>query len=91
MRLRAVELRDVAAVPAAHVEVVDDVLEQVADVLDEGGVGIDVPGDAQPAEDLLAEAVRGGDRRGVEVGERAGEALAPLLDLVVRCPARAAR
>ena len=69
----------VAAVEAPHVEVVDDVVDQVADVLDEGGVGIDVAGDAEPAEHLLAEAVGGGDRRGVEVGERAGEALAPLL------------
>ena len=83
-RLRAVELRDVAAVPAAHVEVVDDVLEQVADVLDEGGVGIDVARDAQAAEHLLAEAVRGGDGGGVEVGERSGEALAPLGDLLRR-------
>ena len=89
--LRAVELRDVAAVPAADVEVVDDVLEQVADVLDEDGVGVDVPRDAQPAEDLLAEAVRGGDRRGVEVGERAGEALGAVVRPRCSCPARAAR
>ena len=80
----AVEVGGVAAVEAPHVEVVDDLREQVADVLDEGGVGLDVAGDAEAAEHLLAEPVRRGDRRRVEVGERARQALAALLDLVAR-------
>ena len=79
MRLGPVERRRVAAVEAAHVEVVDDLVEQVADVLDERGVGLDVAGDAEAAEHLLAEPVRRGDRGGVEVGERAAEPLAALL------------
>jgi hypothetical protein len=83
-RLRAVELGLVGPVPAPDVEVVDDVLEQVADVLDEGGVGVDVARDAQAAQHLLAEAVRGGDGGGVEVGQGSGEALAPLGDLLRR-------
>jgi hypothetical protein len=76
-RLRAAELRHPAAVEAAHVEVVDDLLAQVRDVLDERGVGLDVADDAEAAQHLLAEAVRRGDRRGVEAGERAREPLAP--------------
>ena len=46
--------------------------------------GLDVAGDAEPAEHLLAEAVRGGDRRRVEVRERAREAVAAPLDLLAR-------
>ena len=65
---------------APHVEVVDDLLEQVADVLDEDAVARRVAGDAEPAEHLLAEAVGGGDRRGVEVRERAGEVPVAALD-----------
>ena len=58
----------------AHVEVVDDLVDEVGRVLDERDVGLDVAGDAEPAQHVLAEAVGGGDRRGVEVGERGGEA-----------------
>ena len=61
---------------AAHVEVVDDLVDQVAHVLDELGVALHVAGDAEAAEHLLAEAVRRGDRGGVEVGERARRAAA---------------
>ena len=65
---------------AAHVEVVDDLAEQVADVLDQHRVRLQVAGDAEPAEHLLAEAVGGGDRRRVEVRQRAHEPRAPVLD-----------
>ena len=58
----------------AEVEVVDDLVDQVVEVLDEGGVGVVVAGHPEPGEHLLAEAVRGGDRGGVEAGERNGDA-----------------
>ena len=73
-RLGAAELRDAAAVEAAQVEVVDDLVAEVADVLHERGVGLDVAEHAEAAEHLLAEAVRGRDGRGVEVGEGARRA-----------------
>ena len=75
--LRAGERRRVACVEAAHVEVVDDLLDEVARVFDERRVGVDVAGDPEAREDLLAEAVRRSDRRGVEVGERLGEVVSP--------------
>ena len=83
-RLRAAELRPPAAGEAADVEVVDDLVAQVGDVLHERRVGLDVAEHAEAAEHLLAEAVGGGDRRGVEVGERGGEPLAADADLVRR-------
>ena len=64
------------------VEVVDDLVEQVADVLDEGDVTLDVPGDAEPDEHVEAEAVRRLDRGGIEVGDRLGQSVAAALDLV---------
>ena len=73
-----------AAGEAADVEVVDDLVAQVGDVLHERRVGLDVAEHAEAAEHLLAEAVGGGDRRGVEVGERGGEPLAADADLVRR-------
>ncbi len=79
--LGAVEGGDRRAPELAHVEVVDHLVDEVGRVLDEGDVGLDVAGDAEPAEDVLAEAVGGGDRRGVEVGERGGEAAAAHGDL----------
>ena len=83
-RLGPVEVGGVAAVEATHVQVVDDVGQQLADVLDERGVGLDVPGDAEAAEHLLTEPVRRGDRGGVEARERAPQAPVALLDLVPR-------
>jgi hypothetical protein len=71
-------------VEATHVEVVDDLREQVVDVLDELRVALDVAGDAEPAQDLLAEAVGRGDRRRVEVGEAVGEARAADRDRLAR-------
>ena len=77
--------RRVAAVEAAHVEVVDDLVDEVVDVLDERARrGSTSPAIAEPAEHLLAEAVRRGDRRRVEVGERAREPRRAALDLVGR-------
>ena len=57
----------------AQVEVVDHLVDEVGEVLDERDVPVDVAGDADAAQDLLAEPVRGGDRRGVEVGQRRGD------------------
>ena len=69
--------RAVGTVEAADVEVVDDLVDQVGHVLDERGVALDVARHAEPAQHLLAEPVRGGDRRRVEVGDRARQALVP--------------
>ena len=60
----------------ADVEVVDDIVDEVGEVLDEGDVGLEVAGDAQAAEHLLAEAVGGGDGGGVEAGDRPSEVVA---------------
>ena len=68
--LLARERRPALLVEAAHVEVVDDLLDQVRDVLEELDVALHVAGDPEAAEHLLAEAVGRGDRRRVEVGER---------------------
>ena len=82
-RLRAVEVRPARdPVEAAQVEVVDDLLDEVADVLDERHARLDVAGHAEPAEHLLAEAVGGGDRGAVEVGQRVREPPPAQLDLL---------
>ena len=83
-RFGAGELWRPAARELADVEVVDHLVAQVGDVVDEGDVGLDVAEHAQAAEHLLAEAVGGGDRRGVEVGERDRQPLAADADLVGR-------
>ena len=72
-RLRG-EQHVAAGVEAADEQVVDGVVDEVADVLDELEVALGIAGHAEAGEDLLAEAVGGGDRGGVEVGEgmRAG-------------------
>ena len=67
---------------AADVQVVDDLLEQLADVLDERGLAVQVADRPELAEHLLAEAVRRRDRGGVEVGHGAGEAVAPDAEIV---------
>ncbi len=56
----------------AHVEVVDDLDDQVVHRLDEHRVG-GVAGDAERRQHLSAELVRGRDGRGVELRERGGE------------------
>ncbi len=61
----------------AQVEVVDHLFHQVAHVLDQGDVTIDVTGGPQPVEHLQAEAVRGLDRGRVEVGDRLGQPVVP--------------
>ena len=71
----------VGAVVLADVEVVDDLGDQVAGVLEDEDVALHVAGEAEAAEDVLAEAVGGGDGGGVVVGQGGGEALAPLVDL----------
>ena len=65
----------------ADVEVVDHLVDQVAGVLEDEDVALDVAGEAEAAEDVLAEAVGGGDGGGVEVGQGGGEAPAALVDL----------
>ncbi len=74
------ELRAAVAVEAAHVEVVDHLLHQVADVLDDDRIARDVAAHAEAPEHPLAEAVGGGDGGGVEVGERLGQARPPPQD-----------
>jgi len=68
-------------------QLADDVGDQVGDILDERDVRLQVAGDPQAAEHLLAEAVRGGDRGGVEAGDRPGQPrprpLPPLLLLLL--------
>ncbi len=66
---------------AADIQVVERLFQQVGDILDEGGRRIEVTDGAQLGQHLLAEAVRGGDRARVEVGDRAGQTVAPELDL----------
>ena len=70
--LRRLEQRRVGVGPAplAQVEVVGDLADQVGEVLDEHGVGVEVAGGAERQQHLLAEAVRGRDGGGVEGGER---------------------
>ena len=63
-----------------HVQIVDDLAEQIAEVLDELHVGLEIGGDSEPAEHLLAEPVGRGDRRCVEVGECSGEPVAAAQD-----------
>jgi hypothetical protein len=69
---------------APDIEVVDNLLEQIAGILDQGDVLLDVAGGAEPGEDLHAEAVGGLYRGGVEIGDRLGEAILALLHLGVR-------
>ena len=69
------------AVVLADVQVVDDLGDQVAGVLEDEDVALHVAGEAETAEDVLAEAMGGGDGGGVVVGQRGGEPLAPLDDL----------
>ena len=69
-RTRGRRVQPLAREPA-DVEVVDDVVDQVREVLDERHVGLEVAGDAQAAEHLLAEAVGGGDGGRVEAGDGA--------------------
>lgn len=68
------------AVEAVDVQVVDDVGDEVARVLGEVVAAVDVARDAEAEEHLLAEAVRRGDRRGVEVRDGDREPVAALLD-----------
>ena len=63
------------------IQVVNDLVDQVARVLAEGVAAVYVAGDAERTEHLLAEAVRRGDRGGVEVGDRAHETVEARLDL----------
>ncbi len=80
-RRRQVERRDRAGEGALEVAVVDHLVDEVGDPLDDLGVGLDVAGDAEPGEHLVAEAVGGRDRGGVEVAQRGGEAITAALDL----------
>ncbi len=72
------------AVEAADVEVVDHLGHQVAQVVGEGDVELDVAGHAQAAEHVLAEPVGGGDGGGVEVGQGHGQVAPAGLDLFGR-------
>src|SRR5699024_4947317 len=66
----------------AYVEVPDDFAHDVGRVFGESHVMVDVRGDAEAVEHLLAETVGGGDRRRVETGQRRGEPVAASGDLV---------
>jgi hypothetical protein len=85
--LECVLAREVGVDPAvrefAQVEVVDHLLHEVAHVLDQRDVTVDVAGRAQPVEDLEAEAMGGLDRGSVEVRDGLGQAVAPSALLVV--------
>ena len=61
------------AAEALEVEVVDDLGDQVAQVVDQGHPGVGVTGDTERAQHQLAELVRGGDGGGVEVGQRVAQ------------------
>ena len=73
--MRAIERRGALAVEPADVEVVDHLLHKVVDVLRELDVGLEVAERPELGQHLLAEAVGGGDRGGVEVGDRVRQAL----------------
>ena len=62
-----------------EVEVVNDLVHQVTHVLHERHVAVDVARGAEPVENLQAEPMRRLDRGGVEVGDRLGQPVAPLL------------
>ncbi len=83
-RLCTVERGPAVLLKAANVEVVEHLFEQVADVLDELGVGLEVAERSQLREHLLAEPVGRRDRGGVEVGDRADQPVAAPLDLLLR-------
>ena len=76
-------LRRVGPAELAQPQVARHLDHQVVDALDERRVGLEVTGDPQTAQHLLAEPVRGGQRRGVEVGQRGGQPRPPAGDLVV--------
>ncbi len=81
--LRAIERRRTASAEAPDVEIVDHLGDEVGEILDERDVGFEVAGDPEAAEHLLAEPVGGGDRRGVEAGDRACQQLAPAPGVLV--------
>jgi hypothetical protein len=64
-----------------NVEVGGDVGDQVAGGLGERDVVVDVGGDPHAGEHLVAEAVGGGDRRGVEVGRGGSQASVTGVDI----------
>src|SRR2546425_1192232 len=70
-----------SGVELPDVEVVDHLGQEVALVLQDDDLALDVAGEAEPAEDVLAEPVGGGDGGGVVVGQSGGEAPAALVDL----------
>ena len=73
-RLGVVEDRTVGGEgERTEVEVVDGLLDQVVEVLDEAGARVGVARDPERVEDHRAELVGGGDRRGVEAGQRLGD------------------
>ncbi len=80
-RLGQGERRRTVVVELADVQVGDHLVDQVAGVLDEGHVALDVAGHAEAVEHVLAEAVGGGDGGSVKVGEGGGEAVAPAADI----------
>ena len=73
------------------VEIVDDLVEQIPDVVDEGDVALDVPGHAEPHQYVEAEAVRRLDRGGIEVGDRLRQPVAASFDLIAGASASTRR
>ena len=85
MAVAAVEVERVGLVgEPAEEEVVDHLLDEVADVLDQGDLPVDVARRPEAVEDLQAEPVRRLDGRGVEVGDGLAQPVAAGLDLVGR-------
>ena len=81
-RLGALEPRRLTPVKAPHIQIVERLLEQLRDVLDERGLAIQIADRPELGQHLLAEAMRGRDRGGVEIGDGAGEPVAPDADIV---------
>ena len=69
--------------PLAQVEVLHDLADEVVEVLDEYGAGVDIAGRAQPDEHLLAELVRGRDGGRVERSSAPRPAASPARDIGV--------
>ena len=67
-------------------QIVHHLDDQIVEVLDQRRAGFAVPRHTQSGQHLLAELVRGGDGRRVEIGERPGEPAAPDRHLARRRP-----
>ena len=83
-RLGTGEPRAAPRPESPDVQVVERLLQQVGHVLDERGLAIEIADRAELREHLLAEAVGGGDRGRVEVGDGVRQPVAAQADLLGR-------